>query len=158
MNTILSFSAAENLIHAFCFSKLNYCNSLLSGCSNNSLKKPPADPKCCSQSSDRTHISPILASALGLPVKSKIKFKILPLTYKALNDRAPSYLKDLIVTTSSQKSTWLWECRLTSASKKSFQKQNEGRKKRKGELSKSEGVICWIRSKKVAREVPGPLI
>ena len=32
-----------------------------------------------------------------LPVKSRIEFKILLLTYKALNGQAPSYLKELIV-------------------------------------------------------------
>ena len=32
-----------------------------------------------------------------VPVKFRIEFKILLLTYKALNDQAPSYLKDLIV-------------------------------------------------------------
>ena len=45
----------------------------------------------------RDHVSPVLASLHWLPVKFRIKFKILLLTYKALNDRAPSYLKDLIV-------------------------------------------------------------
>ena len=39
----------------------------------------------------------ILASLHWLPVKFRIEFKILLLTYKALSDRAPSYLKDLIV-------------------------------------------------------------
>ena len=38
-----------------------------------------------------------LASLHWLPVKFRIEFKILLLTYKALNDRAPSYLKDLII-------------------------------------------------------------
>ena len=45
----------------------------------------------------RDHVSPVLAYFHWLPVKFRIEFKILLLTYKALNDRAPSYLKDLIV-------------------------------------------------------------
>ena len=49
------------------------------------------------RTSRRDHISPVLASLHRLPVKFRIEFKILLLTYKALNDRAPSYLKDLIV-------------------------------------------------------------
>src|SRR4029434_9379402 len=32
-----------------------------------------------------------------LPVKSRIDFKVLLLTYKALNDLAPNYLKELVV-------------------------------------------------------------
>jgi len=46
----------------------------------------------------RDHISPVLASLHWLPVKFRIEFKVLLLTYKALNDRAlTSYLKELIV-------------------------------------------------------------
>src|SRR4029434_1284164 len=42
-------------------------------------------------------ISPVLASLHWLPVKSRIDFKVLLLTYKALNDLAPNYLKELVV-------------------------------------------------------------
>ena len=49
---ILSQGDAEKLAHAFVTSRLDYCNSLSLGCPIYSLKKPPADPKCCSQSSD----------------------------------------------------------------------------------------------------------
>ena len=45
----------------------------------------------------RDHITPVLASLHWLPVKSRIEFKILLLTYKALNGQAPSYLKELLV-------------------------------------------------------------
>ena len=41
----------------------------------------------------RDHISPVLASLYWVPVKFRMKFKILLLTYKALNDQAPSYLE-----------------------------------------------------------------
>ena len=43
------------------------------------------------------NVTPVLASLHRLPVKSRIEFKVLLLTYKALNDQAPSYLKDLLV-------------------------------------------------------------
>ena len=72
---ILSKTDAEKLIHAFVTSRLDYCNSLLSGCPNKS----------------------VLASLHWLPVKFRIEFKILLLTYKALHGQAPSYLKELIV-------------------------------------------------------------
>jgi len=48
------------------------------------------------RSDRRDHISQVLASLHWLSVKFRIEFKIL-LTHKALNDQAPSYLKDLIV-------------------------------------------------------------
>uniref|UniRef100_A0AAQ6IH18 Reverse transcriptase domain-containing protein n=1 Tax=Anabas testudineus TaxID=64144 RepID=A0AAQ6IH18_ANATE len=101
IRSILSQSDAEKLVHAFVTSRLDYCNSLLIGCPNNSLKSlqliQNAAARVLTGISKRDHISPTLASLHWLPVKSRIEFKILLLTYKSLNNQAPSYLKDLIV-------------------------------------------------------------
>ncbi|KAK3554753.1 hypothetical protein QTP70_033443, partial [Hemibagrus guttatus] len=43
------------------------------------------------------HITPILATLHWLPVKFRIDYKILLLTYKALNGLTPQYLSDLLV-------------------------------------------------------------
>ena len=98
---ILSQNDAEKLVHAFVTSRLDYCNSLLSGCSNKSLKTlqlvQNAAARVLTRTRKRDHISPILASLHWLPIKSRIEFKILLLTYKALNGQTPSYLKELIV-------------------------------------------------------------
>src|SRR4029434_7851816 len=51
----------------------------------------------CLVSIHHTDVSPVLASLHWLPVKSTIDFKVLLLTYKALNDLAPNYLKELVV-------------------------------------------------------------
>ena len=42
------------------------------------------------------HITPVLKDLHWLPVKERVNFKILLLTYKALNDLTPSYIKDLL--------------------------------------------------------------
>ena len=42
------------------------------------------------------HITPILRSLHWLPVHYRIVFKILLLTYKALNGLAPDYIRDLL--------------------------------------------------------------
>ena len=101
IRNILSQSDAEKLVHAFVTSRLDYCNSLLSGCPNNSLRNlqliQNAAARVLTRTSKRDHISPVLASLHWLPVKSRIEFKILLLTYKTVNGQAPSYLKDLIV-------------------------------------------------------------
>lgn len=98
---ILSLKDAEKLVHAFVTSRLDYCNSLLSGCTNQSLKTlqlvQNAAARVLTGTRRRDHISPTLASLHWLPVKSRIEFKILLLTYKALNGQAPLYLKELIV-------------------------------------------------------------
>ena len=42
------------------------------------------------------HITPVLRDLHWLPVKFRIDFKILLLTFKCLHNSAPSYLRDLI--------------------------------------------------------------
>src|SRR4029434_1674946 len=82
-------------------SGLDYCNALLSGCSINSIKSLQLIQNAAARTLTRTkkyeHISPELASLNWLPVKSSIDFKVLLLTYKALNDTAANYLNALIV-------------------------------------------------------------
>jgi len=98
---ILSQKDAEKLVHAFVTSRLDYCNSLLSGCSNKSLKSlqliQNAAARVLTKTKKRDHMTPVLAALHWLPVKSRITFKILLLTYKALIGDAPSYLKELVV-------------------------------------------------------------
>ena len=97
----LSLPDAEKLIHAFVTSRLDYCNALYAGYNNTCLKSLQLIQNAAARTLTRTkkyeHISPILASLHWLPVKSRIDFKILLLTYKAINGRAPEYIKDLLV-------------------------------------------------------------
>lgn len=101
VRNFLSFEDAEKLIHAFVTSRLDYCNALFSGCSNTCIKNLQLIQNAAAQTLTRTkkyeHISPILVSLHWLPVKSRIDFKILLLTYKALNGLAPNYIKDLLI-------------------------------------------------------------
>ncbi|XP_070409963.1 uncharacterized protein [Nothobranchius furzeri] len=101
IRSILSKSDAEKLVHAFITSRLDYCNSLLSGSPQNLVKSlqlvQNAAARVLMRIKKRDHISPVLASLHWLPVKFRIDFKILLLTYKALNNQAPSYISDLIV-------------------------------------------------------------
>ena len=63
---ILSQSDAEKLVHAFVTSRLDYCNSLLSGCPSKSLKMlqlvQNAAARVLTRTRRRDHITPVLAS------------------------------------------------------------------------------------------------
>ena len=97
---MLSVHDAEKLVHAFVTSRLDYCNALLSGCVNASLKPLQLVQKTAARILTRTkcfeHITPVLPSLHWLPIKFHIDFKVLSITFKALNGLAPPHLKDLL--------------------------------------------------------------
>ncbi|XP_056887154.1 uncharacterized protein LOC130524745 [Takifugu flavidus] len=98
---LLTRHDAEKLVHAFVTVRLDYCNSLSSGCPNNSLRSlqliQNAAARVLTGIDKRDHITPVLASLHWLPVKFRIIFKTLLLTYKVLRGLAPSYLEELVI-------------------------------------------------------------
>ncbi len=97
---MLSMSNVEMLIRAFMTSRLDYCNALLGGCSVRLINKLQMVKNAAARILTRTrkydHISPVLSTLHWLPIKHRIDFKILLITYKALNDLAPQYLSELL--------------------------------------------------------------
>ena len=97
----LSFHHCEILIHAFVSSKLDNCNSLLFGLPQHRLQRLQYIQNCAARiltgTKKKDHITPILKDLHWLPVLERINFKILLLTFKTVNDLAPSYLKDILV-------------------------------------------------------------
>ncbi len=97
---MLSVSDAEKLVHAFITSRLDYCNALLGGCPASSIKKlqkvQNAASRVLIRSRKYDHITPILQSLHWQPIKFRSSYKILFLTYKALNGLAPAYLTSLL--------------------------------------------------------------
>ena len=101
MRKYLTVDVTRQLIHAFVTSRLDYCNSLLYGISDKSMKKlrrvQNTAARIVTLSRKYDHITPILKTLHWLPVNLRIEFKILLLTYKSLNELAPVYLRDLLV-------------------------------------------------------------
>ena len=96
----LSQDNAETLVHAFVSSKLDFCNALLYGLPKSVIDKLQYVQNCAARLVTRTwsseHITPFLRRLHWLPVKQRITYKILLLTYKALNGMAPRYIADLL--------------------------------------------------------------
>ena len=96
----VSRDSSETLIHAFVSSWLDYCNSLLYGLPQVQIDKIQRvqnaaarlifkKPKFC-------HITPVLSQLHWLPIKYRIEFKILLMTFKAIHGMAPNYICKLI--------------------------------------------------------------
>ncbi len=96
----LSCKDLEMLIHAFVFSRLDYCNSLYIGVSQTSLSRlqvvQNAAARLLTGTRKYDHISPILASLGWLPIQARVDFKLLIFVYKSLNGLAPPYLSELL--------------------------------------------------------------
>ena len=94
-------SATEQLIHYLVTSQLDYRNSLLNGVPDYKLKRiqrmQNIAARIVSRCPYRDHITPVLESLHWLPVKYRILFKLLLLTYKGLNGLGPGYLSCLVM-------------------------------------------------------------
>ena len=100
IRTNFTKSSFESVIHAFITSRLDYCNSLYSGLPSSTLRPLQVAQNFAArillQRSKFCHITPVLKELHWLPVESRIKFKVMLFTYKALNELAPSYLTSLL--------------------------------------------------------------
>ena len=96
----LTAEALKALIQACVLSRLDYGNSLLYGLPATTISRlqrvQNSAARLLTGTKRSEHIQPILAGLHWLPVQSRIIFKLLSLTYKALNNMAPSYLSDML--------------------------------------------------------------
>ncbi len=101
----LSQSDAETLVHAYITSRLDYCNSLYVNLPEYLIQ----DLQMVQNAAARLvvglrkfdHISQSRMDLHWLPVKQRIDFKVLLLTYKAVMGEGPQYLADMFIPTGS---------------------------------------------------------
>ena len=97
----LNTDAMKKLVSAFVLSRLDYCNSLFAGLSNDKITKLQRiqnnTVRLVLKQPERHHISPLLKVLHWLPIKARIDYKVATLCFKCLNSSPPAYIKDLIV-------------------------------------------------------------
>ena len=127
-----AFKNCETLIHAFVTSKLDYCNALLSGLSQNQIQRlqyvQNSAARLLTGTRKYNSITPILRELHWIPVAERIHFKILLLTFKSLNGMAPFYLRELLspyilsrtLRSSSKSSLVIPRCNLKTYGQRAF--------------------------------------
>ncbi|XP_066016040.1 uncharacterized protein [Pocillopora verrucosa] len=101
MRMYLTSESTKTLVHAYVTCRLDNCNSLLLGSPDYIIQKLQRVQNCTARlvagQPRAAHIRPVLKELHWLPVERRITFKVLLLTFKALNNPAPPYLSQLIV-------------------------------------------------------------
>ena len=96
----ISEHSARRLVQTNVTSLLDYCNSLLIGLPDTLLSKLQRVQNCAArvvkQAPRSTHTTPLLKELHWLPIKYRIDYKVLIITFKALNGLSPNYISDLL--------------------------------------------------------------
>jgi hypothetical protein len=100
IRSFLDSHSTEVLVHAFISSRIDLNNCLLLGLPKNLLKKVQilqnAAARLVKKVPKYSHITETLIELHWLPVAQRIEYKTLLIVFKALQDKAPQYIKDLI--------------------------------------------------------------
>jgi len=94
----LSAVGAKAVVHAFISSRLDYCNSLLTGVTDCLLRRlqslQNAAARLVTGAPRREHITPILRQLHWLPVRQRVRYKLANLAFRSLSGQAPACLTD----------------------------------------------------------------
>ena len=92
-------NSCTHFIHAFVTSKIDQYNILLSGVRQDQVRNLQYVQSSAARQAQfkHEHITPVLGDLHWLPVDEHSRFEILLMTFKCLNQLAPSYLSDLLI-------------------------------------------------------------
>ena len=100
IRNLLTQEATESLLLSLCISHLDYCNSILYGLPDSTIKKLQRVQNACARlvlrRSKWDSAKDCLSSLHWLPIKQRITFKLCVLTYKLLHAKGPKYLQSLL--------------------------------------------------------------
>jgi len=96
IKAFLTQEAPVTVVHAFVTSRIDYSNYMLYGLSEYNINRlqriQNSAVRIVTNTQKYDHITPILQTLHWLPVRQRIHFKILLITYQSINDMAPEYL------------------------------------------------------------------
>ncbi|XP_067316846.1 uncharacterized protein [Anolis sagrei] len=96
----LGKSDLATVVHALVTSRLDYCNALYVGLPLKTARKLQLVQRAAAMlltgAGRREHTTPLLSQLHWLPICYRAQFKVLMLSYKALNGSGPKYLADRI--------------------------------------------------------------
>ena len=96
----LTTDSARNAVVSLVTSRLDYCNGLICGITEELILKLQRVQNIAARVITRTkkqdHIAPVLNNLHWLPIRRRIQFKILLLVYKCMCGIAPFYLKEAL--------------------------------------------------------------
>ena len=98
---LLTECAAKSIVHALVISRLDYCNAVLINLPKYEIRRLQQVQDSAARLVKNCTARELSAETLRrdlhwLPVKERIEYKVLLLTYKALHGTSPSYINELI--------------------------------------------------------------
>ena len=96
----LTTEATKSLVQSLIISRLDYCNILLYGLPDFLLSRLQRlqnhAARLISGKRKHEHITPVFVALHWLPIKQRVIYKMLLLTFKALHGLAPAYISELL--------------------------------------------------------------